>query len=86
MLLDRNGFMRIIYFFDLGKCYYMLIDDHDEQDKINLNGAEIRSGNYEKLLGVPIAKKLSFYVHINPCVRKQEKISVDSPEYVVTLL
>lgn len=35
-----------------GKCCYMLIEDHDEPDEINLNGTEISSSNNEKLFDV----------------------------------
>ena len=57
--LCGNGFMRIIWFL----CHYMLIDNHYESDKINLNGTEITSSNNKKLVGVLIDKKVSFDVH-----------------------
>ena len=40
------------------KYYYVLIGNHDESDKINLNATEITSSNNEKQLGVFIDKKL----------------------------
>ena len=40
------------------KYYYVLIGNHDEPDKINLNATEITSNNNEKQLGVFIDKKL----------------------------
>ena len=41
-----------------GKCCYMLTKDHDEPDKINLNGTEISSSNNEKLFDVLFDKSL----------------------------
>ena len=40
-----------------GKCYYMLIGNHDEVDKININGTQITSSINEKLLDVFIDSK-----------------------------
>ena len=40
------------------KYYHVLIGNHDEPDKINLNATEITSNNNEKQLGVFIDKKL----------------------------
>ena len=59
-----------------GKCYYMLIGNHDEPDKINLNGTEITSSNNETLLLVLIDTKLSFGVHIKSlCKKARRKLS-----------
>ena len=39
-----------------GKCRFMLIDNHDERNQINLNGTDITSSTNEKLLRVFIDK------------------------------
>ena len=39
-----------------GKCHFMLIGNHDEPDKINLNSTEITNSTNEKLLSVFIDK------------------------------
>ena len=57
-----------------GKCYYTLIGNHEEPDKINLNGTEITCCNNEKLFGV--LKKLNFDVLIKSLSKKAgEKLS-----------
>ena len=53
-----------------GKCHYMLKGNHDEPDKINLNGRVIANSNNKKLLGVFIDKKLNFDVHIKTLCKK----------------
>ena len=53
----RNGFVRIMVL-NCGKCHYVLIGNHDEPDKINVNGTEITSCNNEKFLSVGADKKL----------------------------
>ena len=63
-----------------GKCYYMLIGNHEEPDKINLNGTEITCCNNEKLFGVlkklKLIKKLNFDVLIKSLSKKAgEKLS-----------
>ena len=57
--------------FNPGKCDNMLIGNHDDPDKINLNGTEITSRNNKKFLGVCIDKKLSFDVHIKFLCKKE---------------
>ena len=59
-----------------GKCHYMLIGNHDESNKINLNGTEITSSSNKKLHGVLIDKKLNFDVHIKSlCKKEDQKLS-----------
>ena len=54
----------------------MLIDNHEEPEKIHLNGTEITSSNNEKLLAVLTDKKLSFDVHIKSlCKKAGQKLS-----------
>ena len=48
----------------------MLIGNHDEPDKISLNGTEITNRNNEKLLGVVNGKKTRLYVHIKSLYKK----------------
>ena len=58
------------------KCYYMLISNHDEPDKVNLNATETTSGNNEIQLGVFIDKKLTFDLHMNSlCKKAGQKLS-----------
>ena len=65
-----------------GKCHDMLIGNHDEPDKININGTQILSSNNQKLLGVRIDKKLNFDVHIKSFCKNPMLL----PEQVGTLL
>ena len=46
------------------KCYYVLIGDYDEPDKINLNRKKITSRSNKNSMMYSLIKKLSFYVHI----------------------
>ena len=48
----------------------MLIGNHDEPDKISLNGTGITNRNNEKLLGVVNGKKTRLYVHIKSLYKK----------------
>ena len=58
------------------KCFYMLISNHDEPDKLNLNATEITSGNNKIKLGTFIDKKLSFDLRINSlCKKAGQKLS-----------
>ena len=54
LLFCRDSFMRIIMILNPGKCYYMLISNHDDPNEINLDGTKITSFNNEKLLGMLI--------------------------------
>ena len=63
------NFMRKWFFENLialnpAKCHYMLIGDHGEPDKINLNGTKITSSSNINSLMCSLIKKLSFDVHI----------------------
>ena len=58
------------------KCYYMLIGDHDEPDKINLNGTKITSSSKNNSLMCSLIKKLSFYVDIKTlCMQTAQTFS-----------
>ena len=50
----KSNLMRIIMILNPGKCYYMLISNHDDPNEINLDGTKITSFNNEKLLGMLI--------------------------------
>ena len=54
-----------------GKYHYMLIGNHDEPDKANLNGTGITCSNNQKLLGVLTDRKLNFDVHIKSLCKKE---------------
>ena len=70
-----------------GKCHYILIGNHDEPDKINLNIRENANNTNEKLLAVLIDKKLNFDVHIKTlCEKAEQKLnSTDQFSYKVTV-
>lgn len=53
-----------------GKCH-MLIHNHDDLGKINLNGTKITSSNNKQLLGVRIDKKLSCDIHLKSLCKKE---------------
>ena len=53
-----------------GKCNCLLIGNHEEPNKKNLNGTETASTKKENPLGVLIDKKLSFDVHIKSLCKK----------------
>ena len=62
---------------NFGKCHYMLKGNKSHDDKIILNGVELKTSDDEKLLGVHIDKNLSFYIHIKSMSRKaSQKICV----------
>ena len=48
----------------------MLIGNHGEPDKLNLNATQITSNNNDKHLDVHIYKKLRFDVHIKSLRKK----------------
>ena len=53
-----------------GKWHYVLIENHDKLDKINLNEREITISNNQKLLDVLTDKRLSFDVQIKTLCKK----------------
>ena len=61
-----------------GKGYYLVIDNHDERHKINLNGTEIASSNNEKLLDKSQCKKagrkLRALSRISSCLTLDQKL------------
>lgn len=54
-----------------------MIGNHEEEDKININGIEIDSSKNGKFLGVLIDKNLSFDVHV---LSRYEKAGQKLPE------
>lgn len=62
---------------DPERCYYMLMGNHGETDKINLNGTEIKSSNGEKCLTCSFLENEAL---MPTCVRKHGKTSVFSQE------
>lgn len=74
LLLCRNDFYEnhmVFWQKNPGKCRDMLIDNHDDPDKINLHGTEITSSSNKKLLGVRIDKKLSCDIHLKSLCKKE---------------
>ena len=59
-----------------GKCQYKLIRNKSYDDEIILNGVELKTSKEEKLLGVLIAKNISFNVHKKSIVKRQAKIQL----------
>ena len=64
VVIMQKWFYENLMVLNPGKCHYILIGNHDEPDKINLNIRENANNNNEKLLAVLIDKKLNFDVHI----------------------
>ena len=58
------------------KCHFIVIGDHDPNQKIILNNNEIVSSNEEKLLGILLDSKLNFDSHITSlCKKAGQKLS-----------
>ena len=55
------------------KCHYFVLGNRSKSDQINLNGTELASSSYEKLLGILIDRDLSFNKHIKSLCRKADQ-------------
>ena len=87
VVIMQKWFYENLMVLNPGKCHYILIGNHDEPDKINLNIRENASNNNEKPLAVLIDKKLNFDVHIKTlCEKAEQKLnSTDQFSYKVTV-
>ena len=87
VVIMQKWFYENLMVLNPGKCHYILIGNHDEPDKINLNIRENANNNNEKLLAVLIDKKLNFDVHIKTlCEKAEQKLnSTDQFSYKVTV-
>ena len=73
VVIMQKWFYENLMVLNPGKCHYILIGNHDEPDKINLNIRENANNTNEKLLAVLIDKKLNFNVHIKTLCEKAEQ-------------
>ena len=73
VVIMQKWFYENLMVLNPGKCHYILIGNHDEPDKINLNIRENANNTNEKLLAVLIDKKLNFDVHIKTLCEKAEQ-------------
>ena len=73
VVIMQKWFSENLMVLNPGKCHYILIGNHDEPDKINLNIRENANNTNEKLLAVLIDKKLNFDVHIKTLCEKAEQ-------------
>ena len=87
VVIMQKWFYENLMVLNPGKCHYILIGNHDEPDKINLNIRENANNTNEKLLAVLIDKKLNFDVHIKTlCEKAEQKLnSTDQFSYKVTV-
>ena len=87
VVIKQKWFYENLMVLNPGKCHYILIGNHDEPDKINLNIRENANNTNEKLLAVLIDKKLNFDVHIKTlCEKAEQKLnSTDQFSYKVTV-
>ena len=87
VVIMQKWFSENLMVLNPGKCHYILIGNHDEPDKINLNIRENANNTNEKLLAVLIDKKLNFDVHIKTlCEKAEQKLnSTDQFSYKVTV-
>ena len=87
VVIMQKWFYENLMVLNPGKYHYILIGNHDEPDKINLNIRENANNTNEKLLAVLIDKKLNFDVHIKTlCEKAEQKLnSTDQFSYKVTV-
>ena len=87
VVIKQKWFYENLMVLNPGKCHYILIGNHDEPDKTNLNIRENANNTNEKLLAVLIDKKLNFDVHIKTlCEKAEQKLnSTDQFSYKVTV-